>query len=165
MKPKVGRYSGYLRPFTYAFDWAVINVLAYFLLPDEFISLYFSFFISFCWFIIAINTDFYEVYRFTKVVSIFNKIVKQFSLFTLICFAFSGFYSKKIASVEILRYIALSIVVITFFKLSIFYLLRKYRTLFGGNFRRVVIIGNGKSVPLLEEFFNNNPDYGYKLEH
>jgi putative colanic acid biosynthesis UDP-glucose lipid carrier transferase len=42
--------------------------------------------------------------------------------------------------------------------------LRKYRSLFGGNFRRVVIIGNGKSVPLLEDFFNNNPDYGYKLE-
>lgn len=164
MKPKSGRYSGYLRPFTYAFDWAVVNVLAYFLLPEEFISLYFSFFISFCWFIIAINTDYYEVYRFTKVVSIFNKIVKQFSLFTLICFAYSGFYSKTTASVEIFRYIVLSVLIITFFKLSIFYLLRKYRTLFGGNFRRVVIIGSGKSVPLLEEFFNKNPDYGYKLE-
>ncbi|MEN9336889.1 MAG: hypothetical protein RLZZ500_1876 [Bacteroidota bacterium] len=165
MRPKVGRYSGYLRPFTYAFDLGIIGAFAYLLLPSEFTSLYFFVFITFSWFLIAINTDFYEVYRFTKVVSIFNKIVKQFALFTIVCFAFSGFYSKNTASVEVLRYIVMSIICITFFKLSIFYLLRKYRTLFGGNFRRVVILGNGKTVPLLEEFFNNNPDYGYKLEH
>jgi putative colanic acid biosynthesis UDP-glucose lipid carrier transferase len=33
----------------------------------------------------------------------------------------------------------------------------------GGNFRRVVIIGGGKEVEQLETFFNDNPDYGYKL--
>ncbi len=37
--------------------------------------------------------------------------------------------------------------------------------LYGGNFRKVVILGNGKSVEELKDFFTNNPDYGYNLAH
>jgi putative colanic acid biosynthesis UDP-glucose lipid carrier transferase len=48
-------------------------------------------------------------------------------------------------------------------KLAIFFFLRKYRLLFGGNFRRVVIVGNGTGVDQLEVFFKENPDYGYLL--
>ena len=95
MKNKTGRYSGYIRPFTYLVDLILINLFAYLLLSDDFHSFYFASLISISWIIIALNIGFYEVYRFTKVVSILEKVIKQFTLFTLICFAFSGFYIQN----------------------------------------------------------------------
>src|SRR5690606_5718799 len=57
----------------------------------------------------------------------------------------------------------LSLALIGLIKLSIYYALRRFRVLYGGNFRNVVTVGNGKSVEQLESFFIQNPDYGYKL--
>lgn len=163
MKAKSGRYSVYIRPFTYAADLFVINFLTYALLPHVFFSLYFLLFISLSWVIIALNTGFYEVYRYTKVSAIFGKILRQFFIFTILCYAFSGFLIGNADEKGTLQYTGTALVLIATFKLFIFYFLRKYRSIWGGNFRRVVIAGNGKSVPQLAEFFNDNPDYGYKL--
>lgn len=163
MKNKIGRYSGYIRPFSYLLDLAIINLFSYLMLSEAFFSLYFIVFISLSWVIIAINVGFYEIYRFTKVVEIGNKIAKQFALFTILCYAFSGFYVKNSNSQDTLEYTLVSILVIATLKLSIYYFLRKYRSLFGGNFRKVVIVGSDKNVEQLVKFFNENPDYGYQL--
>ncbi len=163
MKNKTGRYSGYIRPFTYLLDLILINLFAYLLLSDDFHSFYFASLISISWIIIAINIGFYEVYRFTKVVSILEKVIKQFTLFTLICFAFSGFYIQNYNSKSILKYAIVTIILILILKLFVYYFLRKFRTIFGGNFRKVVIVGSDKNVSQLVDFFNENPDYGYKL--
>ncbi|RZK10485.1 MAG: exopolysaccharide biosynthesis polyprenyl glycosylphosphotransferase [Flavobacterium sp.] len=163
MKNKTGRYSGYIRPFSYILDLAIINLFSFLMLSEAFFSLYFIIFISLSWLIIAINVGFYEVYRFTKVVEIGNKIAKQFALFTILCYAFSGFYVKNSNSQDTLKYTVVSILVIATLKLFIYYFLRKYRSLFGGNFRKVVIVGADKNVEQLGIFFNENPDYGYQL--
>lgn len=163
MRNKTGRYSVYIRPFTYFLDLAIINVLSYLMLSGEFFSLYFIFFISLSWIIIAINVGFYEVYRFTKVVTIGNKIFKQLALFTILCYAFAGLYVKDQDSLATLNYALISGSLIAALKLFIYYFLRKYRSIYGGNFRKVVIVGNEKNVAQLEEFFNENPDYGYQL--
>lgn len=163
MKNKIGRYSGYIRPFSYLLDLAIINLFSYLMLSEAFFSLYFIVFISLSWVIIAINVGFYEIYRFTKVVEIGNKIAKQFALFTILCYAFSGFYVKNSNSQDTLEYTLVSILVIATLKLSIYYFLRTYRSLFGGNFRKVVIVGSDKNVEQLVKFFNENPDYGYQL--
>ena len=162
MNSKVGRYSGYIRPFTYLFDLVVINVLPllYFV---NFNSWYFNFFISLSWIIISINIKFYEVYRFTRPLAIISKTVKQFVLFALVCYAFFGFYYNGLDPKTILFYALSAVFFIGFFKLSIFYLLKKYRTLFGGNLRNVIIVGNDQSVQQLTDFFIENPDYGYNL--
>lgn len=163
MKNVVGRYSIYIRPFTYLLDLAVINFLSYLLLPSNFSSVFFSIFISVSWVIISLNIGFYEVYRYTKVVSILNKIFKQFVLVTVVCFAFSGLYEKDLDAHIIFKYSTASLGCISFFKLLVYYFLRKYRSLFGGNFRRVIIVGDGKSVAQLSDFFTESPDYGYQL--
>ena len=50
---------------------------------------------------------------------------------------------------------------ITVFKFTIYYLLKKYRSEFGGNYRNTVIFGQNKSTKDLENFFVKNPEYGY----
>ena len=120
--------------------------------------------ISLCWFIIAANLGFYEVYRYTKVISILNCALKQGILFTLFCLALAFYKSDNSSFQSIGLYTFVSLFLILIIKLSIYYFLRKYRLLYGGNFRKVILIGTVKSTDPLQQFFIENPDYGYKLE-
>ena len=117
------------------------------------------------WLVISYYSGYYEVYRFTKGIEIFGKLLKQFIFISLITFAYVGYKYKYVTSQEIGFYIFWAFVAVAFLKFSIFYFLKKYRLLYGGNFRKVVILGNGKSVEELKDFFTNNPDYGYNLAH
>lgn len=115
------------------------------------------------WMIIAYYSGYYEVYRFSKSFEILGKLIKQFLFIGLITFAYVGFKYKYVTTDEVLYYILWCFIVVGFLKFSIFFLLKKYRILYGGNQRSVVILGQGKSVDELQNFFTNNPDYGYKL--
>lgn len=164
MRRKAGRYSGYIRPFSYALDLLTVNVLAYLMLSEQLNTVWYHLFVSASWVFIAWNIDFYEVYRYTKVLRIIGNLFKQYIAFLVLNFAYIGFFWKFSKPSDIVWYVALTLCVVAFFKFSIYYFLRRFRVVFGGNFRRVVIVGNGKSAEQLAEFFNENPDYGYKLE-
>ena len=164
MKTKTGRYSGYIRPFSFVIDLIVINVLSVYLTGFPVNELFYPLFISISWFIIASSLGFYEVYRYTKVISILNCALKQGILFTLICLAFAFFDSENSSFERIILFTSVSLFLILIIKLCIYYFLKRYRVLFGGNFRTVILLGNSKSVKPLQQFFTENPDYGYKLE-
>lgn len=164
MKTKTGRYSGYIRPFSFVIDLIVINVLSVYLTGFPVNELFYPLFISISWFIIASSLGFYEVYRYTKVISILNCTLKQGILFTLICLAFAFFDSENSSFQRIVLFTSVSLFLILIIKLCIYYFLKRYRVLFGGNFRTVILLGNSKSVEPLQQFFTENPDYGYKLE-
>ncbi|MFV8354233.1 exopolysaccharide biosynthesis polyprenyl glycosylphosphotransferase [Flavobacterium sp. XS2P14] len=164
MKTKTGRYSGYIRPFSFAIDLFIINVLLWYMTDFPVKTPFYPVIISLCWFIIAANLGFYEVYRYTKVISILNCALKQWILFTLFCLTLAFYKSdnSSFQSIGFYTFVALFLILIA--KLSIYYFLRKYRLLYGGNFRKVILIGTVKSTDPLQHFFIENPDYGYKLE-
>lgn len=164
MRRRTGRYSGYIRPFSYILDLIIINILAYFLLPESLNQIGYHIFVSISWIVIAWNIGFYEVYRYTKVIEILGNTLKQYFLFLIVNFAFIGFYLKFSEPSKMIQFVTLSIILIALAKFFVYYALRRFRVVFGGNFRRVVIVGHSKSVEQLESFFNENPDYGYKLE-
>ena len=163
MKTKTGRYSGYIRPFSYLIDLIIINVLAIYIFPFHDNEIVYSILISFAWFAIAIYLGFYEVYRYTKVIAILNCALKQFTLFSLFCLALELFYSDFYYKKRVVFFVVVSIIFILSIKLSIYYFIRKFRALYGGNSRNVVLLGNNKNINPLKTFFNENPDYGYKL--
>ena len=163
MKTKTGRYSGYIRPFSYLIDLIIINVSALYIFFFHSNTIVYSILISFAWIAIAIYLGFYEVYRYTKVIAILNCALKQFILFSLFCLALELFYSDFYFQKRVVFYVFISIAIILFFKLSIYYFLRKFRVLYGGNSRSVVLLGNSKSISPLKNFFTENPDYGYRL--
>lgn len=119
--------------------------------------------LSVFWLIISYYSGFYEVYRFSKGIEIFGKLLKQIFYISLITFAYVGYKYKYVTTDEVGVYIFWSFLLVAFLKFSIFFLLKKYRLLYGGNHRNVIIIGNGKSVDELKNFFTKNPDYGYNL--
>ena len=162
---KKGRYSGYIRPLAIIIDLVIIHILAKSFFVDDIQFLNYILFISISWIFISIKSNFYEVYRFTQLIKIFSLIGKQAVLFGLIVFAFFGFYYKLgKAPLEILKYILFVFVFITVVKLTIYFLLKKYRVLLGGNYRKVVILGLNQKTDQLRKFFNDNPDYGYQLQ-
>lgn len=163
LKTKTGRYSGYIRPFSRLIDLiSIIFFTAYFSGVPVFDD-YYIFLIGCSWFIIATNLGFYEVYRYTKVIAILNCTLKQAVAFTICCLAFGYFYPQKYSLPTILQFTSVSVVFILGFKLFVYFFLRKYRILFGGNFRRVALLGKEKSINPLKYFFEENLDYGYKL--
>ena len=159
---KQGRYSGYLRPISYLIDLSIINGLAILYFFKDIDPKTFILFVSVSWVILSIYSRFYEVYRFTREVTIFSLALRQMVLFVLIIFAFAGFYHDlDIYPVTVFYYVLISFLGIIFFKFALYYLLQKYRVSFGGNYRKTVIFGVNKKTKALENFFNKNPEYGY----
>ncbi len=159
---KHGRYSGFLRPISYGIDLLIINILAHEFLFDDLNSFIFAVFISFSWVILSLGSQFYEVYRYTREVRILSLVLKQFVLFLLIVYAFSGFFNEyELPPIAVVKYALSVFLFISLFKFSIYYLLQKYRTEFGGNYRKTVIFGSNKKTLALEKFFKQKQEYGY----
>ncbi|HIB36700.1 undecaprenyl-phosphate glucose phosphotransferase [Mesonia sp.] len=162
---KQGRYSGYLRPLAYLIDLAIILLFA---LQFKFnISNYltYSIFITLGWLVLSIKSQFYEIYRYTKVLKIISLSFLQTGLFTLLVFSFFGIFEElSRPALRILFYVFKSLTFILAAKLTIFYLLKNYRKKLGGNFRRTVIFGNNNHSKALEKFFEKNIGYGYQCK-
>ena len=163
MTTKTGRYSGYIRPFTYLIDFIIVNVLSVYIIPLHEHPLIYAFLISFAWFIIAVYIGFYEVYRYTRVITILNKSLKQAALFGFFCLLLEMYYSEFFNQKKVALFVLVSVFIVLFIKLFIYYFLRRLRVLYGGNSRSVVLLGNEQKIKPLKEFFTANPDYGYRL--
>lgn len=159
---KQGRYSGYLKHISYLIDLSIINGLALLYFFKTVNPIKFVLLISTAWIILSISSKFYEVYRYSREINIAALLLKQFALFTLLMLAFSGFnHNLDIRPLTIFKYTLATIFLIGLSKFALYYLLQKYRTAFGGNFRKTVIVGKNKQTAALESFFNNKPEYGY----
>ena len=71
MVVKKGRYSGYIRPITYLIDFGIINLLALEFNLNIIDYFNFALYATLGWIILSAKTNFYEIYRFTKVVKMF----------------------------------------------------------------------------------------------
>lgn len=161
----VGRYSKYIRPISYLVDFLLIVWLLLFVFPSITLGFKSAVLLLFSWTIIANYTNFYDVYRFTAQSDIIIKIIKQLAFFSLV-FITLLFTTHRIVSVEIVvKYLLFLTTLISFLKFGIYFLLRKYRKIFGGNYRNVIIIGQSKQSKELSDFFNKNDDFGYKLQN
>lgn len=161
-----GRYSKYIRPISITIDCVLLFILANFFLKNFAIPLpYFMIYQISAWCILAYFTKFYEVYRFTKPVEIMAMLFKQLFLFSLIIIAFFSITREIIFSFRLLLYfIGSAFIYITLFKGLLFYYLKKYRIVLGGNYRNAIIIGFTESAKNLKKLFLSRPDYGYHFK-
>ena len=163
MRANNGRYSRFLRPLSYLVDISVVIFLAkFFNLSNSFVSNY-QLFISIFWVLSSLYIGFYEIYRYTKILDILSKILKQYFIFLLINLAYLGYYLKEIEPFQMLKFVSFSLLIISTIKFSIYFLIKKFRVAYDGNFREVILIGKEKNIQELKNFFAENPHYGYKL--
>ena len=163
VKKYAGRYSKYLRPISIIFDLLVVGSFVYLFLDQSLFKVIPILVFSALWIISAFITKFYEVYRFTKLIRIISFIFYQLLLFSILVFAFFGVLQSPTPGLsQTLVFLLYTFIIISLFKLTLFYALQSYRLGFGGNFRKTIIIGNDESVSELKEFFLNQKELGYE---
>ncbi|OWP84766.1 hypothetical protein BWK59_03625 [Flavobacterium davisii] len=159
----VGRYSKYIRPISHLVDFLLIVWLLLLLFPVLTFNLKEIISLLIVWTITSNFTEFYEIYRFTAPVKFFFKTLKQLSIFSSIFITLIFILEKGVTHQLVFKYLFCLTLFVTFFKFGIYYSLRKYRQLLGGNYRRVIIIGQKEKAIELADFFKQNKDLGYRL--
>ena len=159
---KHGRYSGFIKPISYVADLALINTLGLFYFFKDIHTLSFIGFISFGWVITAFVSKFYDVHRFSTVIRILKLLFRQILIFSLLMFAYSGInFNLNLNPKDVISYILVAFFCIAIFKYLMFFLLKKYRSIFKGNIRKTIILGNTPQSKSLEKVLLDTPAYGF----
>ena len=165
MITKQGRYSGLITPLSYLIDLMVINLLAFFIPINLGNAMLFHFYVSVSWIIIAMKTEFYVVYRYTKVPQILRLLFNQLFFYALALYAFIGFFKQPFMSrLALAQYTAIVFVLVAVFKFLSYYLLMAYREKVKGNLRNVVVIGKNKKTEQLISVFKERAEFGYEFK-
>ena len=127
----------------------------------EYLNIFFLSYISFFWLVISYFFAFYEVHRHTAVLTLLRLLVKQFLFFILGYFAYFGIFKEGDIVNNQFLILMLTIISISFVKLSWLFLLKKYRS-FGNNFRTTIVIGFDDSTKNIIKMFKSKSNLGYK---
>ncbi len=162
---KKGRFSGLIKPISYIIDLLIINGGIY-LFQINIINTYpLHIYISFLWFILSFYNKFYEVHRYTRIIQVISLLIKQIILFAVILYAFIGFFKQPhLSRLNLGNYLISVFLLLSFSKFLLFFLLNKYRSAFGGNYRNIVVIGKNEKTRQLINTFNKRLDFGYKFK-
>jgi putative colanic acid biosynthesis UDP-glucose lipid carrier transferase len=159
-----GKYSDLITPMSYIIDLLIINLFAYFLPINLVEVILFHSYISLGWIVIALKTEFYVIYRYTKVAQILRLLFIQFIFFFLILYAFIGFFKQpNMSRLALAQYTVVVFVVVATLKFLNYVLLMKYREQVKGNTRNVVVIGKNKKTAQLINVFRDRTEYGYQF--
>ena len=155
------RYSHFIKPLQIVVDLVILNTITYFVYDKEYLNIFFLSYISFFWLVTSYFFAFYEVHRHTAVLSLLRLLVKQFLFFILGYFAYFGIFKEGVIVNNQFLILMLTIISISFVKLSWLFLLKKYRS-FGNNFRTTIVIGFDDSTKNIIKMFKSKSNLGYK---
>jgi len=162
---KKGRYSSLIRPLFGFMDLVIIN-MAVFYIEINLKNVYaFCLYISISWIIIAVKNHFYEIHRYTRLIKIVPLLFRQIIFFAIALYAYIGFFKQPLMSrLALGDYLLLVFLLIGIFKFLTIFLLKKYRSVLGGNIRKVIVIGNNEKTRQLIQTFKTRLDFGYKFD-
>lgn len=163
-KYKQTRYSGYIRPLSYLVDLSIINCTIYLFDVNLNNPFLFHSYITIFWFVLSYHNKFYNVYRYTRIIKVITLLIRQTLFFTLIIYAFIGFFKQpQLSRLNLGNYLVTIFGFLSLLKFLIFFLLNKYRSILGRNFRNIVVIGNNEKTRQLINTFNKRLDFGYRF--
>jgi len=165
IKGKTRRYSGLISPLSYFIDIAIIIVVT-----QQFLAIYLYkefefkhfFTLTVLWIIVSVFNRFYYIYRYTNFLKIINLLFNQIVLFALSLFCFAGIFPElELEPNTIIKLLMPIAILIVFVKILTYYSIKTFRSYFGGNYRKTIIIGSSIESQNLELFFNENKQAGY----
>ncbi|MDA9850108.1 exopolysaccharide biosynthesis polyprenyl glycosylphosphotransferase [Flavobacteriaceae bacterium] len=165
IKGKTRRYSVLISPLSYFIDIAIITVIT-----QQFLALHLYkefefkhlFTLTVLWIIVSVFNRFYYIYRYTNFLKIINLLFNQIVLFALSLFCFSGIFPElELEPNTIIKLLMPIAILIVFVKIVTYYSIKTFRSYFGGNYRKTIIIGSSMESQNLELFFNKNKQAGY----
>src|SRR5690606_41595129 len=127
-------YSGLINPISDTIDLGIVLLLAYYLPIKLYNPILFFGYLGIGWVVISIRNEFYSVQRYAKLPLIITLLCKQFTVFFFLLYAFIGFFKENMISRLVLAdYFILCFLLVSFFKILMYYLLMRYRESLGGN--------------------------------
>ena len=165
IKGKTRRYSGLISPLSYFIDIAIITVIT-----QQFLALHLYkefefkhlFTLTVLLIIVSVFNRFYYIYRYTNFLKIINLLFNQIVLFALSLFCFSGIFPElELEPNTIIKLLMPIAILIVFVKILTYYSIKTFRSYFGGNYRKTIIIGSSIESQNLELFFYKNKQAGY----
>ena len=163
MSHSPGRYSKYLRLINISLHLFLINGTIYYfneIIISKTIQLLY---INFSWLIIAYLTNFYDTFRFVDLTKLIARLITQHFIFVLVYFSFYTITQQPFDVYTQLKILFILFVGLLLTRLFFYFSLRAYR-MRGGNFRRVIIVGDSSKDKTLQDFFLNRNEFGYKFE-
>jgi putative colanic acid biosynthesis UDP-glucose lipid carrier transferase len=142
-------------------DLLVIIATIYFIADKAYLNTSFLSYILTSWLLIAIYTRFYEVHRYTQTSLLFSLLLSQFFVFSLAFLSYFTIFQEGAIVGNKIFTLLLILSFVTFFKITIFLLRRKYRSE-GNNYRNVVHFGEIGSAKKLENLFHFKNNFGYR---
>ena len=161
MTHAVGRYSKYLKLINISVHLVILNLIFWYFDKSIGSNLTHILFINMSWLIIAYLSNFYSTYRYIDLTKLIARLFLQYILFSL---SYFSFYALSRADFNVFVQSKIFITLLPsllFVRLFFFFALRAYRKQ-GGNYRRVIIIGNSVNEKDLQDFFINRTEFGYK---
>lgn len=165
MKYKQGRYSSFIKPAFGFTDLVILNTAHTFFDINLTNIYFFSIYTSLMWLVIALLNRFYEIQRHTRLTQVILLLLKQAIFFSIILYAYIGFFKQpNISRLALGNYLLTVIGLVSIFKFLTFYMLKKYRRILSGNSRNVIVIGKNEKTRQLINTFNKRLDFGYKFK-
>lgn len=162
MAYKQGRYSIYIKPLFGLIDFGIIIFTFLFFNINVKNIPFFLTYALLSWIVISLSNHFYEIQRHTKMIHIATLLLKQIIFLSVLLYAFIGFFKQpNISRLALGNYIVTVSFLLILFKISSFFLLKRYRAVLGGNRRNVIVVGKNEKTRQLIEIFNKKSDFGY----
>lgn len=162
MAYKQGRYSVYIKPLFGTIDFSIIITTIFFFEINVKSLFLFLLYVLLAWVIISMTNHFYEIQRHTRMGHIITLLLRQIILFSILLYAFIGFFKQpNISRLALGNYLLAISLLLALFKITSYFLLKRYRAVLGGNRRNVIVIGKNEKTRQLINIFNNRTDFGY----
>ena len=142
-------------------DILLINAVIYFIYDPQFFNSYFVSYISLFWIGTSYFVGFYNVYRFSRTLSVVWLLFKQFLIFILGYFAYFGVFREGVIVHNQFKILIIIVSSISIVKFLWFILLNKYRA-FGNNYRTTIFVGFDDSSKNIINLFKSKANLGYK---
>ena len=159
-----GRYSKYINPILILIDLCFIislTILCY-SFPTNEVLLFLTYQIG-SWMIIAYFLKTYEVYRFTTLVEILNRLMLHFVIFSLCVLSFFTVFKIDFVLQEIAYNIGFLFVFVSLFKFLFYYYIKRYRIETKKNIRHILLVGDSKELEEFRKLLNQRKDIGYNI--
>ena len=156
------KYSIFIRPLIILLDLLLILGVVVYFSDIEYLNTQFLIYSLSSWLFISFYTKYYNVYRYTHVLKLLTLIGSQFFIFLLSFFAYFSIFREGVVVNKQFQIIISIVSLISFLKITSFFLLKKYR-LGGRNFRNVIVIGESSSAKNIAKLFAERTDLGYRF--
>ena len=154
------RYSKYINPLLLTIDIIIINSTLLLVLAKEYASIKLNVFLIIFWCVSAFIIDYYKIYRHTSLYKLFSLLFKQNILYSLGFFTyFTLFKEGDVINLQFKTLLS-SVVLIAFFKILYFSLIKNYRRL-GNNYRKIVFLEKDKTTEKIIALFQEKKYLGF----